>query len=121
LNFPQIRARDLGNAHHHRAGGEIAQALLVAAENTSDSAHQVQERQTVDETHEVPNHHLAGLQAHSPRIHNPQCHQSFTDGLAVPQPFRERAVNQINHEKQDHLDALGNILSEDLEGCQDLI
>ena len=91
--------------HDDRSRREIAEALRVAVQQTGRAADQVEERELIDEAHEVAHHDLVEAEAQSFGVGDAQFAEPLAERLAAPEPFERDVVASRDDEVGNDEDA----------------
>ena len=105
---------------HYRVGGKVAESLALLGGEGRDAAHQVGQRQHIDQPQQVADGDLRKLQAQSLGVDDPQAEQPLADGLAAPAPFEDHAVGQREKEVERHRERRGPVPADGAERLADL-
>ena len=100
------------------ARGDVAEALRVAAEQARESADEVEEREQIDEAHEVAHHDLVKAEAQALGIGDAQFAKSFTERLPAPEPFEDDVVSGRDDEVRDDDQCLREVVTDDTKPAE---
>ena len=99
-NASRIALEDFRDSNDDCIGCQVSKALCVAVQQAGEASDEVQQRQGIDEAHQIAEDNLMELELEALRIDHAEFHHLLANRLAVPKPLKRHGIAQLNDEEQ---------------------
>ena len=103
-------------ADDERAGGEVAEPLVIAGDEDGDGADGVEERNLVDVADEVARHGFKEADGAAGALDDANAGDALAGGAAVPEGLKQGEIAPVEQEKQEEIEGGCPLRGEAIEG-----
>lgn len=105
----EVGSGEFRDADDDGTGGDVAEALAAAVEEGGDPADEVEEGEEIDGAEQVAEEELTEAEFEAFGIDDAELEQAFADGLTVPEPFGEDAIEDGEEEDAELGEGLAEV------------
>jgi hypothetical protein len=105
----EVGSSEFRDADDDGTGGDVAEALATAVEEGGDPADEVEEGEEIDGAEQVAEEELTEAEFEAFGIDDAELEQAFADGLTVPEPFGEDAIEDGEEEDAELGEGLAEV------------